>query len=163
MLCLLLVNFGKNWANFYSNIWSHWTETTIDSDIPTMHYLPISDAIVSAVSYFFGIIQRIQLCHLMANSFLFNFNTEKHFLSVINAPKLGDEVIGDSWYFRLVYSLQRSQWNANQFVNLFNQLVHVHCLEWNKVSCSLSSCHFCLFVKQKWGEFLRLYRGALCR
>ena len=48
---------------------------------------------------------------------------------------------GDSWYFRLVSSLQRSLWNENHFGNLLceNQLYQVHCLEWNKVSCHLSS------------------------
>ena len=48
---------------------------------------------------------------------------------------------GDSWYFRLVSSLQRSLWNKKQFVNHVNQLyqnelLHVNWLGWNKVSCN---------------------------
>ena len=61
----------------------------------------------------------------------------------LKGKKKGD---GDSWYFKLVASLQRSQWNENRFenyVNLLheNQLVHLHCLEQNKIICNQSSCH----------------------
>ena len=38
-------------------------------------------------------------------------------------------VSGDSWCLRLVFSLQSSLLNENQFVNLFYQLVDVHCLQ----------------------------------
>ena len=44
---------------------------------------------------------------------------------------------GENWYFRLICCLQRSLCNENQFANQYykNELVHVHCFEWNKVSC----------------------------
>ena len=47
----------------------------------------------------------------------------------------------DSWHFRLVSCLQRSLLNVNRFINhvnllYHNELVHIHCLEWNKVSCN---------------------------
>ena len=41
---------------------------------------------------------------------------------------------GESCYFKLASSLQKSLWSENQFVNLLYeiQLIYVHCFEWNK-------------------------------
>ena len=45
------------------------------------------------------------------------------------------------WHIKRETSLQRSLWKENKFVNHVNllnenQWVHVHRLEWNKVSCN---------------------------
>ena len=62
-------------------------------------------------------------------------------LIVIQPSNASKQIVGDSLYFRLVFCLQRSLWNEKQFVNNVNQLyknqlLHVHCLEWNWVSCN---------------------------
>ena len=49
-------------------------------------------------------------------------------------------IVGTSYWSRFFC---RSLWNENQFLNLVNvfyKLVHVHCLEWDKVSRYQSSC-----------------------
>ena len=48
--------------------------------------------------------------------------------------KKGDR---DSWYFRVVSSLQKSmEWKPVANLLYQNVLVHVHFLEWNKVYCN---------------------------